>query len=108
MHLNINCNLLKCRETASENFEIKCMWWMYNKNWKNVLQYLLSFSTILTPEVASELVSHGLVEVAPQSSATLETHPLHCPVPGFCQMCAVSGLLFVTIERTTIMLYITQ
>lgn len=97
MHLNINCNFLKCRETASENFEIRCMWWTCNRKWKMSHIAYYPCSTVPTPEVASELMSHGLVEVAPQSSDILEIHPLHCPVPGFCQMCAVSGLLFVTI-----------
>lgn len=97
MHLNINCNSLKCRETVSENSEIKCMWWMYNKIWNMPNCRCYPGSTIPTPKAANELMSHGLVEVAPQSSDILEIPPLHCPVPGFCQMCAVCELLFVTI-----------
>lgn len=54
-------------------------------------------SAIQTPKVASELMSHGLVAVAPLYGDILEIPSLHCPVPGFCQMCAVSGLLFVAI-----------
>lgn len=93
VHLNRICNSLKCRETASEHSEVKCMWWMYNKKWK------MSYSsypclTIQTPKVASELVSHGLVEVVQMSSDILEIPPLHCPVPHLCQMCAVLDCCF--------------
>lgn len=56
-------------------------------------------STVQTPKVASELMSHGLVEVALLSSDIPEIPPLHWPVPGFCQMCAVSGLLFATFKE---------
>lgn len=64
VHLNRNCNLLKCRETASENPEIKCMWWMYNKKWKMSYSSCYPCLTIQTTKVASELMGHGLVEVA--------------------------------------------
>lgn len=97
VHLNRSCNSLKCRETASGKSEIKCMWWMYNKKWKTSYSSCYPCSTLQTPKAASELMSHGLVEVAQMSSDILEMPPLHCPVPGFCQMCAVSGLLFVII-----------
>lgn len=42
-------------------------------------------------------MSHRLAEVAQMSRDILEIPPLHCPVPRLCQMCAVSGLLFVTV-----------
>lgn len=97
MHSNRNCNSLKCRETASEHSEIKCMWWMYNKKWKMSSGSCYPCLTIRTPKVASELMSHELVEVVQMSSDILEIPPLRCPVPHLCQMCAVSGLLFVTV-----------
>lgn len=67
------------------------------KKWKTPSGSCYPCSAIQTPKVASELMSRGLVAVAPLYGDILEIPSLHCPVPGFSQMCAVSGVLFVTI-----------
>lgn len=67
------------------------------KKWKTSYGSCYPCSAIQTSKVASELMSHGLIAVAPLYGDILEIPSLHCLVPGFCQMCALSGLLFVTI-----------